>query len=73
VPQEFDQSSVLEPLVESLEPSEDKSEEVGLEESERPLEIELRRFDSQPGIINPFVEYGKSIICPTAWTLKRAI
>jgi hypothetical protein len=56
VPQELDQSSVLEPPVESQELSEEQSAGAELEESERPLEIELRTFESQPGIVDPFVE-----------------
>jgi hypothetical protein len=56
VPQEFVQSQGLESPIEALEPSDTEGALVGSEESEKPLVEELKRSESQPNIVNPFVE-----------------
>jgi hypothetical protein len=56
VPQEFVQSQGLESPIEALEPSDAEGVLVGSEESEKSLVEELKRSESQPSIISPFVE-----------------
>ena len=56
VPHEFVQSQGLESPIEALESYDAEGALVGSEESGKPLVEELNRSESQPSIVNPFVE-----------------